>query len=151
VGEKKLLDGILSTLNVCVYVFMYSQEYGRRFPMWHHVDIHDQLICLRSSLYSQMDALLEPFSNQPSAPAKLCIFTISDVLFLVNKLRSSTGTNPHVEICLLTELSSFFVQIIAHKRSLGINRTRHAHIHPLYHMCFLELIKLLCYSTVNVS
>lgn len=38
--------------------------------MWHYVDIHDQLICLTSSLYSQMDPLLEPFSNQPPAPAK---------------------------------------------------------------------------------
>lgn len=74
-GEKKLLDGILSALNVCVCVsmFVYSQEYGR-FPMWHYVDIHDQLICLTSSLYSQMDPLLEPFSNQPPAPAKPPIF-----------------------------------------------------------------------------
>lgn len=52
--------------------------------MWHYVDIHDQLICLTSSLYSQMDPLLEPFSNQAPAPAKLPIFTISNVLFLVN-------------------------------------------------------------------
>lgn len=72
---------------VCVCVFVYSLEYGR-FPMWHYVDIHDQLICLTSSLYSQMDPLLEPFSNQPRAPAKLSIFTISNVLFLVNKLQS---------------------------------------------------------------
>lgn len=42
--------------------------------MWHHVDIHDQLICLTSSLYPQMEALLEPFSNQPPAPAKLLVF-----------------------------------------------------------------------------
>ena len=69
--------------------------------MWHYVDIHDQLICLTSSLYSQMDPLLEPFSNQPAAPAKPSIFTISNVLFLVNKLSSLTGTNPHMEICLL--------------------------------------------------
>lgn len=69
--------------------------------MWHYVDIHDQLICLTSSLYSQMDPLLEPFSNQLAAPAKPSIFTISNVLFLVNKLRSLTGTNPHMEICLL--------------------------------------------------
>lgn len=58
-----------------------------RFPMWHYVDIHDQLICLTSSLYSQMDPSLEPFSNQPPAPAKLSIFTISNILFLVNKLQ----------------------------------------------------------------
>lgn len=69
--------------------------------MWHYVDIHDQLICLTSSLYSQMDPLLEPFSNHPRAPAKPSIFTISNVLFLVNKLQSLTGTNPHMEICLL--------------------------------------------------
>lgn len=42
--------------------------------MWHYVDIHDQLICLTSSLYPQMEALLEPFSNQPPAPAKLLVF-----------------------------------------------------------------------------
>lgn len=42
--------------------------------MWHYVDIHDQLICLTSSLYSQMDPLLEPFSNQAPAPAKPSIF-----------------------------------------------------------------------------
>lgn len=74
-GEKKLRDGILSALHVCVClsVFVYSLEYGR-FPMWHYVDIHDQLICLTSSLYSQMDPLLEPFSNQPPAPAKPPIF-----------------------------------------------------------------------------
>lgn len=45
-----------------------------RFPTWHYVDIHDQLISLTSSLCSQMDALLEPFSNQPPAPAKLSVF-----------------------------------------------------------------------------
>lgn len=99
-GEKKLRDGILSTLNVCMRVFVYSPEYGWRFPMWHYVDIHDQLICLTSSLFSQMDPLLEPFSNQPPAPAKPSIFTISNVLFLVNKLQSLTGTNPHMEIRL---------------------------------------------------
>lgn len=75
--------------------------------MWHYVDIHDQLICLTSSLYSQMDPLLEPFSNQAAAPAKPSIFTISNVLFLVNKLQSLTGTNPHMEICSPTELNSF--------------------------------------------
>lgn len=42
--------------------------------MWHYVDIHDRLISLTSSLYSQMDALLEPFSNQPPAPAKLPVY-----------------------------------------------------------------------------
>lgn len=91
-GEKKLLDGILSTLNVrvcvCVWVCVcaFSGIWDMRFPMWHYVDIHDQLICLTSSLYSQMDPLLEPFSNQPPAPAKLSIFTISNILFLVNKI-----------------------------------------------------------------
>lgn len=42
--------------------------------MWHYVDIHDQLLCLTSSLYSQMDPLLEPFSNQQPAPAKSSMF-----------------------------------------------------------------------------
>lgn len=98
-------------------VFVYSLEYGRRFPMWHYVDIHDQLICLTSSLYSQMDPLLEPFSNQPPAPAKPSIFTISNVLFLVNKLQSLTGTNPHMEICFLfaDRTRLLFPQLMSHK------------------------------------
>lgn len=69
--------------------------------MWHYVDIHDQLICLTSSLYSQMDPLLKPFSNQPPAPAKPSIFTFSNVLFFVNKFPSLTGTNSDMQICSL--------------------------------------------------
>lgn len=128
-------------------MFVYSLEYGRRFPMWHYVDIHDQLICLTSSLYSQMDPLLEPFSNQPPAPAKPSIFTISNVLFLVNKLQSLTGTNPHMEICLLfpdrTQLLS--PQLICHKHLQCITRTRHAHIHPMFYICILGLVILCVY------
>lgn len=147
-GEKKLLDGILSTSSVCVWVFVYSLEYGRRFPMWHYVDIHDQLICLTSSLYSQMDPLLEAFSNQAPAPAKPSIFTISNVLFLVNKLQSLTGTNPHMEICLLfpDRTPLFFPQLISHKRIQCITRTRHAHINPLPHVFILGLIIPCVYS-----
>lgn len=128
---------------VRVCVFVYSLEYGRRFPMWHYVDIHDQLICLTSSLYSQMDPLLEPFSNQPPAPAKPSIFTISNVLFLVNKLQSLTGTNPHMEICLLfpdrTQL--FFPQLMSHKCIEYITRTTNAHIQPLPHLFILGLLR----------
>lgn len=54
-----------------------------------------------------MDPLLEPFSNQPPAPAKLSIFTILNVLFLVNKLQSLTGTNPQMEIHFLFPLVQF--------------------------------------------
>ncbi len=147
-GEKKLLDGILSTLNVCacVCVFVYLPEYGRRFPMWHYVDIHDQLICLTSSLYSQMDPLLEPFSNQPPAPAKPSIFTISNVLFLVNKLQSLTGTNPHMEICLLFPDRTwlFFPQLMSLKRIHCITKTTQAHIHPLPHLFILGLLIVPC-------
>lgn len=70
--------------------------------MWHYVDIHDQLICLTSSLYSQMDPLLEAVSNQPAAPAKLSIsYNFRCFSFSVNKLQSLTGTNLHMEIRLL--------------------------------------------------
>lgn len=53
--------------------------------MWHYVDIHDQFVCLTSGLHSQMDLLLEPFCNQPLAPAKRYYFTVLHVLFSVNK------------------------------------------------------------------
>lgn len=93
--------------------------------MWHYVDIHDQLICLTSSLCSQMDPSLEPFSNQPPAPAKPSIFTISNILFLVNKLQSLTGANPHMEIDLLlpdrTQL--FSPQLISRERKQCVNTT----------------------------
>ena len=82
--------------------------------MWHYVDIHDQLICLTSSLCSQMDPLLEPVSNQQPAPAKPCIFTISNVLFLVNKLQSLTETNPHGRVSC--QNSALFPQLISQKR-----------------------------------
>lgn len=131
---------------MCARVFVYSPEYGRRFPMWHYVDIHDQLICLTSSLYSQMDPLLEPFSNQPAAPAKPSIFTISNVLFLVNKLQSLTGTNPHMEICLLFPDRTRLVppQLMSHKHVQCISRARHAHIHPPPHLFYIWALVMCC-------
>lgn len=66
--------------------------------MWHYVDIHDQFVCLTSGLHSQMDLLLEPFCNQPLAPAKRYYFTVLHVLFSVNKLHRSTGTDPRMDV-----------------------------------------------------
>lgn len=71
--------------------------------MWHYVDIHDQLICLTSSLRSQMDPLLEPFSNQPPAPAKLPHFLQCEMFYFGKQIAvlDWTGTDPRMEICLV--------------------------------------------------
>lgn len=128
--HTKYFECVCVCLWVCVCAF--SGIWDMRFPMWHYVDIHDQLICLTSSLYSQMDPLLEPFSNQPPAPAKLSIFTISNILFLVNKLQSLTGTNPCMKICMLTQLCIFsppiktytvsFLRQTAHIQSVSLKK-----------------------------
>lgn len=87
-------------MRACQCVFVYLEEYGR-FPMWHYVDIHDQLICLTSSLRSQMDPLLEPFSNQPPAPAKLPHFLQCEMFYFGKQIAvlDWTGTDPRMEIC----------------------------------------------------
>lgn len=132
---------------VCVSVFVYSLEYGR-FPMWHYVDIHDQLICLTSSLYSQMDPLLEPFSNQPPAPAKPPIF-YNFKCFIFGKQIAELDWNQSTYGDLLAvpwQKSALFpTQLMSHKRIQCITKTRHAHIHSLPHLFILGLVLLYVY------
>lgn len=129
--HTKYFECVCVCLWVCVCAF--SGIWDMRFPMWHYVDIHDQLICLTSSLYSQMDPSLEPFSNQPPAPAKLSIFTISNILFLVNKLQKldwnqsmyedlHADTTLHFSPPIKTYTVSFLRQT-AHIQSVSLKNT----------------------------
>lgn len=88
--------------------------------MWHYVDIHDRLISLTSSLYSQMDALLEPFSNQPPAPAKLAFFFFfyNFKCFILGKQIAKLDWNQSTywRFALLAEVNRlFFSQLIEQK------------------------------------